>query len=217
MKNQPHNTNFAPRVRTPTPEPPEIKDEDEDKDQLQEESNKESEKSKNEGTEEEKEQKGEKSKNEEEENNGMALNENGENGEPPAKKAKQEKAPKDLYKMPMFLPLEVDENGKEISMKVPEKMEKQKTQDFQVNQVIIRIKKLTNDIFPFTKIICVFFHFFLLRAGIWPGSVWPAKQSYGALAGHTEAVEGRGAIQRDQIQRQSGRAEGNVWKVMTTW
>lgn len=156
MKNQPHNTNFAPRVRTPTPEPPEIKDEDEDQDQLQEESNKESEKSKTEGTEEEKEQKGEKSKNEEEENNGMALNENGENGEPPAKKAKQEKAPKDLYKMPMFLPLEVDENGKEISMKVPEKMEKQKTQDFQVNQVIIRVKKITNEIFPFTKFICFF-------------------------------------------------------------
>ena len=139
MKNQPHNTNFAPRIRTPTPEPPEVKDEEESEyeDVEDEEDTEAEEGAKEDETEEKEEPKGEKSKNPEE---------NEEDPDDPAPKKRKRKrkkkkskeksdAEKLVYKLAPFEPLEVDSEGKEITVKVPKIEKPQVTKDFKVNQV----------------------------------------------------------------------------------
>lgn len=103
MKNQPHNTNMAPRIRTPTPEPPPVDDEvkddaksnelDENKDLMKNEDNS--------------------------QENGM--------GEPEAKKPK-------IYKLPPCVPLEVDENGHELRIRIPKPLSPQKSADIDISK-----------------------------------------------------------------------------------
>ena len=106
MKNQPHNTNFAPRMRTPTPEPPGPEKEAGSDDALEE---------------------GEKKDQEEGEGEEAVEREAGseENGTGSLPKPvfKEPEKPKAIYKMPAFEPL--GDNG-EVFARVPKGLTKRK-------------------------------------------------------------------------------------------
>ena len=108
MKNQPHNTSFAPRLRTPTPEPlgPEKKP---DSDDASEEEEKRDKVEGGEGEEAMAEQKASS-----EENGGGSL---------PKPVFKEPEKPKAIYKMPAFEPLG---DNREVSARVPKGLAKRK-------------------------------------------------------------------------------------------
>ena len=100
MRNEPHNTNMAPRVRTPTPEPgaePSSQPETEEVD----------------GPPAMKREKSEPADAEEEKPEGDAEREEGRKSE---EKTEEEN---NLYKMPAFTPLEMDAFGNEIKLRIP--------------------------------------------------------------------------------------------------
>jgi len=106
MKNQPHNTSMAPRVRTPTPEP--IKNEDEDDLSAKDG------KSASDSTLDNKiEDTGEPCKTEKE-TNGVSLDSVDNSS------LKSQKQDKFIYKMPTYEPLQKDSDGKEILLRIPE-------------------------------------------------------------------------------------------------
>jgi len=107
MKNQPHNTSMAPRVRTPTPEP--IKDETEDEDATTKEVKPKIESNADSKTEDI----GEPCKIEKE-SNGISI-EGIDNSA-----AKTQKQDKFIYKMPVYESLQKGSDGKEILLRIPE-------------------------------------------------------------------------------------------------
>lgn len=117
MKNQPHNTNFAPRVRTPTPEPveePEVVASPMEEDQpiaIGEDADKSKADTQQEGGEEE----------ETSPVNGHDTPE-------------EVKALKPVYKLPVFLPLERNEEGTEELLRVP-RVEKPATVSFNLDEI----------------------------------------------------------------------------------
>jgi len=109
MKNQPHNTSFAPRLRTPTPEPPEPEKEGNSEDATE-----------GEGKEEKKEGDGEEAATAVE---NKALSEENGSGSLPKPVFKEPEKPKAIYKMPAFEPLGVD---RDVSARVPKGLTKRK-------------------------------------------------------------------------------------------
>lgn len=123
MKNQPHNTTFAPRMRTPTPTPedPEPEKETGSDDVVEGEEQK------------------EKGKGEEEEDP-VAVNREG-SAEATASRPlpkpvfKEPETPKDIYKLPAFDPMEITKGIREISPRVPKNLVKRKCpEDLEIDE-----------------------------------------------------------------------------------